>query len=62
MHRLFDLIVGHTCPHYRITQNSEARLDMKMWYEFARNFHEKSCFLFKDWISSDVLKPFSDSA
>jgi hypothetical protein len=30
-----------TCPHYRITLNSEARLDMQMWYEFARNFNGK---------------------
>lgn len=62
LRRLFDLIVGHTCPHYRITLNSEARRDLKMWYEFVRNFNGKSCFLFKDWISSDVLKLFSDSA
>lgn len=47
LRRLFDLIVGHTCPHYRITLNSEARLDLKMWYEFVRILMENLVFCLK---------------
>lgn len=62
LRRLFDLIVGHTCPHYRITLNAEARADLRAWHEFIYKFNGKSCFLFKNWISSDSLKLYSDAA
>ena len=62
LRRLFDLVIGHTSPHYRITLNSEARSDLKMWYSFIKDYNCKSCFLFKEWVSSDVLKLFSDAA
>ena len=62
LRRLFDLTLGHTCPHFRITLNSEARADLKAWYEFIFNFNGKSCFLFKQWVSSESLKLYSDAA
>ena len=62
LRRLFDLIVGHTCPNFRITLNSEARDDLKAWYEFILHFNGKSCFLYKDWLSSESLKLYSDAA
>jgi hypothetical protein len=37
LRRLFDSTVGHTCPHFRITLNSEARVDLKAWYTFICN-------------------------
>jgi len=45
LRRLFDLTIGHTCPHYRITLNAEARADLRAWYEFIGSFNGKSCFL-----------------
>lgn len=62
LRRLFDLTIGHTSPHYRINLNSDARLDLKLWYSFIENYNGKSCFLFKEWVSSDFLKLFSDAA
>ena len=62
LRRLFDSTVGHTCPHFRITLNSEARVDLKAWYTFICNFNGKSCFLFQNWVSLDTLKLYSDSA
>ena len=61
LRRLFDLTVGHTCPHYRITLNAETRADLKAWYDFIEHFNGKSCFLFRDWISSESLKLYSDA-
>lgn len=61
LRRLFDLTVGHTCSHFRITLNSEARADLKDWYTFICNFNGKSCFSFQNWVSSDTLKFYSDS-
>ncbi|XP_071150453.1 uncharacterized protein [Mytilus edulis] len=61
LRRLFDLTIGHTSPHYRINLNSDARLDLKLWYSFIENYNGKSCFLFKEWVSSDFLKLFSDA-
>lgn len=37
LRRLFGLTIGHTCPHYRITLNSEARQDLKLWLDFIIN-------------------------
>ena len=62
LRRLFDLVVGHTSPHYRIKLNAEARADLKAWDDFIQNYNGKSCFLFQKWISSDVLKLYSDAA
>ena len=62
LRRLFDLTIGHTSSHFKITLNAEARLDLKMWYNFITEYNGKSCFLFKDWIFSDVIKLFSDAA
>ena len=44
LRRLFDLTIGHTCPHYRITLNAEARAHLRAWYEFIGSFNGKSCF------------------
>jgi hypothetical protein len=62
LRRLFDLTVGHTCPRFRITLNSEARADLRAWYEFISHFNGKSCFLYRDWVSSDIIKLYSDAA
>ena len=62
LRRLIDLTVGHTCPHFRITLNAEARADLKAWYEFITNFNGKSCFLYREWVSSETLKLYSDAA
>lgn len=62
LRRLFDLTIGHTCPYYWITLTSEARLDLKLWYDFIKNYNGKSCFLFQKWLTSDSIKLFSDSA
>lgn len=62
LRRLFDLTIGHTCPHYRITLNSEARADLRAWKEFINQFNGKSCFLFVPWVSSDSIKLYSDDA
>jgi hypothetical protein len=56
------LTIGHTCPHYRISLNSEARQDLKLWLDFILNYNGKSCFLFKNWVSSEVIILFSDAA
>lgn len=56
------MTIGHTCPHYRITLNSEARQDLKLWLAFSINYNGKSCCLFKDAVSSGVIKLFSDAA
>ncbi|VDI71577.1 Hypothetical predicted protein [Mytilus galloprovincialis] len=47
LRRLFDLTIGHSCPHYRITLNSEARADLRAWFDFVSNYNGKSCFLFQ---------------
>ena len=62
LRRLFDLAAGHTCPNFRITLNSEARADLRAWYEFILHFNGKSCFLYKEWVSSETLKLYSDAA
>lgn len=62
LRRLFDLTAGHTCPHFRITLNSEARADLRAWYDFILNYNGKSCFLFKEWVSSETIKLYSDAA
>lgn len=56
--RPFDLTVGHTSPHYRITLNG----DLKAWYAFIEHFNGKSCFLFCDCITLESLKLYSDVA
>ncbi|CAG2244766.1 unnamed protein product [Mytilus edulis] len=56
------LTMGHTSPHYRIKLNSEPRLDLKLWDLFIKDFNGKSCFLYNKWVSSDVLKLYSDAA
>ncbi|CAG2250747.1 unnamed protein product [Mytilus edulis] len=62
LRRLFDLTIGHSCPHYRITLNSEARADLRAWFDFISNYNGKSCFLFQKWVSSESLKLYSDAA
>ena len=62
LRRLFDLVVGLTCPHYRITLNSESRADLQAWENFITEFNGKSCFLFQNWVSSDSIKLYSDAA
>lgn len=62
LRRLHDLTKGHSCPKFRITLNSEARADLQAWFNFVSNYNGKSCFLFQKWISSDVLKLYSDAA
>ncbi|CAG2196116.1 unnamed protein product [Mytilus edulis] len=62
LRRLFDLTIGHSCPHYRITLNSEARADLRAWFDFVSNYNGKSCFLFQKWVSSESLKLYSDAA
>ncbi|CAG2204889.1 unnamed protein product [Mytilus edulis] len=53
LRRFFDLTIGHSCPHYRITLNSEARADLRAWFDFISNYNGKSCFLFQKWVSSN---------
>ena len=36
LRRLFDLTKCHTCPHYRITLNSEARLYFILWHDLLK--------------------------
>ena len=62
LRRLLDLTIGHSCPHYRITLNSEARADLRAWFDFIFNYNGKSCFLFQKWVSSESLKLYSDAA
>lgn len=62
LRRLYDLTIGHTSPHFMITLNADARADLNLWHTFIENYNGKSCFLFQNWISSDVIKLYSDSA
>ncbi|CAG2186922.1 unnamed protein product [Mytilus edulis] len=62
LRRLFDLTMSHTSPHYRIKLNSEPRLELKLWDLVIKDFNGKSCFLYNKWVSSDVLKLYSDAA
>lgn len=60
---LFDLTIGHTCTHYRITLNAEARAVLRTWYEFIGSFNRKVMFfLFRDCVSSESLKLYSEAA
>ena len=62
LRRLQNLTIGHTCPSYRISLNSDARADLRAWHSFIKEFNGKSCFLFEKWLSSDSIKLYSDAA
>lgn len=34
LRRLFDLVICHTCPHFRISLHAEARADLRAWEDF----------------------------
>ena len=56
------LTIGVKRPFHYITLNSEARADLAAWLTFIDKFNDKSCFLFDEWVSSDIIKLYTDAA
>lgn len=62
LRRLIDLTIGVRKPHFMIRLTNEARADILAWYNFMSGFNGKSMFMFDNWVSSDVIRLYSDAA
>ena len=62
LRRLIDLTKGIKKPHHRIRLNSEARADINAWLAFTTSYNGKTLFFERNWLSSDKIKLYYDSA
>lgn len=60
--RLYDLTIGVSCPNHFIRLNKQARADLQMWHKFMQQFNGRCMFLHDQWLASDSLNLYTDSA
>lgn len=62
LRRLINLTIGVKRPYYKISLNNEVRRDLLVWKQFLDTYNGKTMFLQEAWLSSDVLKFYTDAA
>ena len=60
--RLHDLTIGVTRHYHHIKLSQEAKRDLVVWREFLLHYNYKTFFLDYNFLSSHVLKFYTDSA
>jgi len=60
--RLINLTCGVTQSYHHIRINGEARADINCWLNFLQEHNGTTVFLDHEWLSSDIIKLFSDAA
>ena len=58
----YSLIIGIREPFHYLKITKEAKLDLRMWLLFIRDFNGKSMFLSDSFLSNDVLSLYTDAA
>lgn len=62
LRRLINLTTGKSSPTLWITLNTWAKLDLKLWEIFLRDFNGVSFFREKRFVSNSTMRLFSDAA
>ncbi|XP_061175557.1 uncharacterized protein LOC133184484 [Saccostrea echinata] len=60
--RFYDAMSGASEAHHHVRLSVELKEDLYVWSKFLEEFNGISYFPDKEWISSDVLKLYTDSA
>lgn len=62
LRRLIDLTVGVTRPHHHIRLTRQAKLDLRVWQEFLRNFNGRAFFLNEKFRTGECLDLYTDAS
>ena len=62
LRRLINLTCGVKKSHYKIRITREAKQDLEMWIKFLSVFNGVYFFQVQEWVDSDTLQLFTDSA
>ena len=60
--RLIALTMGVTVEHHHVKLNAAARADLAVWLQFLQHFNGRSMFLHEQWLSSQKVRLYTDSA
>ncbi|KAK3103024.1 hypothetical protein FSP39_015834 [Pinctada imbricata] len=60
--RFYDAMTGLKKPFHRIRVTLEMKEDVNMWLSFLDNFNGCSFYEISDWVDSDSLQLYTDSA
>lgn len=60
--RFYDAMIGIKKPHHFIRINGGMREDMRMWLEFLSKFNGSRIFQEVNWVDSQIIELFTDSA
>lgn len=62
LRRLINLTIGIIKPYFHIRLNKAVKADLQLWLSFLEWYNGKSMFLNEKFLSSNLLKLYTDSA